>query len=776
MKAFKDWISSQAVSKSLLSSRPLLGGGSIFEEEAINENNEIQGSTATGLQEQPVPGNNMLQSSIDNEESRHASADDFRLSGNMDGIRMDPLAKIESLQIKFMRLVHRLGQSHDNILVAKVLYRLHLATLIRVGEKTSLRNDRARAMAAELEAAGHPDFNFSLRILVMGKTGVGKSATINSIFDQVKAATDAFQPATNHIREVIGTSKGIKLTFIDTPGLLPSSTRNVRRNRKILRSVKDFIRKTPPDIVLYFERLDHINMGYSDFPLLKLITDTFGSAIWLNTILVMTHSSGALPEGPNGYPVSYEPFVAQCTNLVQHYIHQAVSDLKIENPVLMVENHPQCKKNMSGEKVLPNGQAWRSQFLLLCICMKVLVDANTLLKFRDGFQIGPSASNRLPSLPHLLSTLLRPRSTERENDELDDQDTDDEDEYDQLPPIHILSKAQFEKLTKSQKNAYLDELDYRETLYLKKQFKTDIQKRRNSLLPKDGNSANDEDYDNHEGNPEAVQLPDIAVPPSFDSNWPVHRYRCVVTNDQWLARPVLDPQGWDHDVGFDGINLETVVEMKKNLHLSVLGQLSKDKQDFSIQTECNALFTDLKGSSVSASLDVQTAGKDLVCTVRGDTKLRNLKHNTTGCGVSVTSFGNKYFVGGKIEDTISVGKRVKLDLSAGRMGGLGQVAYGGSFETTVRGRDYPVRNEKISLTMTVLSFDKEMVFGGNILSDFRISHSSKLSLNANLNSRRMGQICVKTSSSDRIEIGLIAVISIIRAIFRRRAIEDRSGD
>jgi predicted GTPase len=29
--------------------------------------------------------------------------------------------------------------------------------------------------------------------MVLGKTGVGKSATINSIFDEVKFGTDAFQ-------------------------------------------------------------------------------------------------------------------------------------------------------------------------------------------------------------------------------------------------------------------------------------------------------------------------------------------------------------------------------------------------------------------------------------------------------------------------------------------------------------------------------------------------------------------------------------------------------
>ncbi|OVA05866.1 AIG1 [Macleaya cordata] len=785
MKAVKDWISSQLASKSQPLSRPLSGNDNFFEEEPLDVEYEDRGSTpAASLSEPHVSVDTSLHTSTVNSEnqpsSQHDTVEDFHLSHyNIDDKRLDPLAKIEALQIKLLRLVNRLGNSLDNLLVAQVLYRLHLATLIRVGEsdlkRSSLRSDKIRAIAAEQEAAGRPDLDFSLRILVLGKTGVGKSATINSIFDQIKATTDAFQPATDRIREVVGNTHGIKITVIDTPGLLPSSTSNLRRNREILLSVKRYIRRFPPDIVLYFERLDLINMGYSDYPLLKLITDIFGSAMWFNTILVMTHSSSALPEGPSGYPVSYDSFVTHCTNVVQHYIHQALSDSKLENPVLLVENHPQCRKNILGEKVLPNGQVWRSQFFLLCICTKVLGDANALLKFRDDFQMGPTSSTRLPSLPHLLSNLLRPRSvsgTSGMDDEIDEiSETEEEDEYDQLPPIRILTKSQFEKLTESQKNDYLDELDYRETLYLKKQLKADIRKRKEIMLPKDGILASDDNYDSREATPEAVQLPDIAFPPSFDSDYPAHRYRCLVTSDQWLARPVLDPQGWDHDVGFDGINLETAVQIKRNIHASVMGQMSKDKQDFSIQTECSATCTDSKGSA-SAGLDVQTAGRDLVCTVRGDTKLRNLKHNTTGCGFSVTSFGNKFFVGAKIEDAILIGKRVKLVLNGGAMGGLGQVAYGGSFETILRGRDYPVRNDKVSLTMTVLSFDKEMVLGGSINSDFRLGRGTRMSVNANLNSRKMGQICIKTNSSEHMEIGLIAVISIIRSLLRRRESED----
>ncbi|KAI3901214.1 hypothetical protein MKW92_053775 [Papaver armeniacum] len=595
MNSVKDWISSQLASNNL--SRTLPGNDNFIDDEPQDEEYEDRGANLIGsLPEPHVSPDTSLQSPTANSDNQpppqRALVDDFHFSKyNING--KDPLSKIKALQIKFLRLV-------------RLLYRLHLATLIRVGEsdlkKSSLPNDKLRAIATEQEVTGSPTLDFSLRILVLGKQGLGRV--------------------------------------------------NLRRNRKILLSVKRYIKRFPPDIVLYVERLDLINMGYSDSPLLKLITNILDLQF-------------ALPEGPSGNQVNYDSYVTNCSNLVQHYIHQALSDSQLENP-----------KNILREKILPNGQVWRPRFILLCICTKVLGDANALLKFRDDFQMD------LLVIPEMV-------------DETDVMLEAEEEEYDQLPPIRILTKLQFEKLTEFQKNEYLDELDYRETLYLKKQLKADIQ-----------------------GTPEAVQLPDIAFPPSFDSDHPTHRYRCLIASDQWLVRPVLDPQ----------------VGIMINLHASIMGQLSKDKQDFNMQTEC---------------FDVQTSGKDLVCTVRGDTSLRNFKHNTTGCGISVTSFGNRFYAGAKIDNSILIGNRVKLVVNGGGLGSAGQVAYGGSVETIIRGRDYPVRNDKVSFLLTVLSFNKEMVLG------------------ANLNSRNMGQICLKTNSSDHMEIGLIAVITMLRFLWKK---------
>lgn len=90
---------------------------------------------------------------------------------------------------------------------------------------------------------------------------------------------------------------------------------------------------------------------------------------------------------------------------------------------------------------------------------------------------------RAPPFPFLLSSLLQSQPQlkvldEKIGEDIDfDEDLeqlsdlDDEDEYDRLPPFKPLSKNWLSKLTKEQRKAYLDEIDYREKIYHKKQWK-----------------------------------------------------------------------------------------------------------------------------------------------------------------------------------------------------------------------------------------------------------------------------------------------------------------
>lgn len=56
----------------------------------------------------------------------------------------------------------------------------------------------------------------TLNVIVAGKTGVGKSTLINSVFKEKLAETGMGKPVTDHMRKL--TKKGVPLAIYDTRG------------------------------------------------------------------------------------------------------------------------------------------------------------------------------------------------------------------------------------------------------------------------------------------------------------------------------------------------------------------------------------------------------------------------------------------------------------------------------------------------------------------------------------------------------------------------------
>lgn len=692
--------------------------------------------------------------------------------------------KLQMIRVKFLRLAHRLGQTPHNVVVAQVLYRLGLAEQLRGrngGRVGAFSFDRASALAEQLEAAGHEPLDFSCTIMVLGKTGVGKSATINSIFDEVKFSTDAFQTGTKKVQDVVGTVQGIRVRVIDTPGLLPSWS-DQHQNEKILHSVKRFIKKTPPDIVLYLDRLDMQSRDFSDMPLLRTITEIFGPSIWFNAIVVLTHAASAPPDGPNGTASSYDMFVTQRSHVVQQAIRQAAGDMRLMNPVSLVENHSACRTNRAGQRVLPNGQVWKPHLLLLSFASKILAEANALLKLQDSPPGKPfAARSRAPPLPFLLSTLLQSRPQVKlpeeqfsDEDDIDDDldessDSDEESEYDRLPPFKRLTKAQMAKLSKAQVKEYLNELEYREKLFMKKQLKEE--KRRRKIMKQMAAATKDlpTDFGDNveEGSSGAasvpVPMPDLALPASFDSDNPTHRYR-YLDSSQWLVRPVLETHGWDHDVGYEGINVERLFVVKEKVPISFSGQVTKDKKDANIQMELASSIKHGEGKATSVGFDMQTVGKDLAYTLRSEMRFCNFRKNKATAGLSVTLLGDALSAGVKFEDKLVANKRFRLVMTGGAITGRGDVAYGGSLEAQLRDKDYPLGRFLSTIGLSIMDWHGDLAIGGNVQCQLPVGRSTNLIARANLNNRGAGQVGLRLNSSEQLQIALIGFLPLFKKL------------
>ncbi|KAL3513099.1 hypothetical protein ACH5RR_025816 [Cinchona calisaya] len=708
---------------------------------------------------------------------------------NLTNEEKNKLERLQQIRVKFLRLLHRLGLSVDESVAAQVLYRLNIVAGRQRSQLFSI--EAAKEMALQLEAKENVDLDFSLNILVLGKSGVGKSATINSIFGEEKAHIDAFQPATTTVKEISGFVDGVKLRVFDTPGLKCSAMEQ-SFNRSILSSLKKLTKKSPPDIVLYVDRLDAQTRDLNDLPLLRTITSSLGPSIWRSAIVTLTHGASAPPDGPSGSPLSYEIFVTQRSHVVQQSIGQAVGDLRmmspsLMNPVSLVENHPSCRKTREGQKVLPNGQNWRPQLLLLCYSMKILSEASSVSKPQDPFDQRKlfGFRSRSPPLPYMLSSMLQFRahpklSTEQggENgdsdidlDDLSDMENDEEDEYDQLPPFRSLRKAQIAKLSKEQRKAYFEEYDYRVKLLQKKQWKEEL-KRMREMKTKGKDADNDngfheEDADSGAAAAVAVPLPDMVLPPSFDGDNPAYRYRFLEPTSQFFARPVLDTHGWDHDCGYEGVNIEHNLAILNRFPAAVTVQITKDKKDFTISLDSAISAKHGENGSSMAGFDIQSIGKQLAYVVRGETKFKNLKNNKTAGGISITFLGENVVPGVKIEDQVSLGKQYALVGSAGAVRAQQDMAYGANFELQRREQDFPIGQVQSTFSLSVIKWRGDLALGFNSLAQFSVGRGSKVAVRAGINNKLSGQISIRTSSSEHLSLALAAVVPTVISIYKK---------
>lgn len=697
------------------------------------------------------------------------------------------IEKIQLVRVKFLRLVRRLGVSPEDTGVSKVLYRLATVAGRHFSQTFSLEL-AAKRLAMQLEAEGKDDLDFSLNILVLGKTGVGKSATINSIFGMEKAMIGAFEPVTTTVKEIVGTVGGVKIRFLDTPGLR-SSVMEQSINRKILASVKKFLKKFPPDIVLYVDRLDTRTENLNDLPLLRLITGSLSASIWVNAVIALTHAASAPPDGPLGSPLSYDNFVSRRSYVIQQCISEAVGDMRLMQPSLMhpvslVENHPLCQTNNYGERVLPSGLAWRPHLLLMFYSIKILSQAIPLLtpqkyvENRKLFGFGV----RSPPLTYFLASLLQSHAhpklsgdqgggsdtVDSDIGNLSDSEEEEEDEYDQLPPFRPLKKSQIAKLSKEQRKAYFEEYDYRVKLLQKKQLK-----RMREMKKKGKDGGNDyarmeEDADQEDTSPAdvPVPLPDMALPHSFDGDNPTFRYRHLEPTSQFLVRAIPGTHGWDHDFGYDALMLERSLAISGRFPADFEVQIMKDKKQFSMYLNSLVAMKHGENGSTMAGINIQNVGGQLAYILRGETKVKNSNINKATAGVTLTFLDGNVATGLKIEDQIAIGKRLVLAGSTGVVRSQGETAYGANLEVRLKEADFPIGQDQSTLGLSLVRWRGDMSLMANLQSQFFIGRSSQMAIHVGLNDKRSGQITVRMSSSDQLQIALFGILPIAVSIFR----------
>ncbi|CAH1441439.1 unnamed protein product [Lactuca virosa] len=193
-----------------------------------------------------------------------------------------------------------------------------------------------------------------LTILVMGKGGVGKSSTVNSIIGERAVTVSAFQSEALRPTMVSRERSGFTLNIIDTPGIVEGGY----VNDQALEIIKRFLLNKTIDVLLYVDRLDAYRVDTLDGQIVKAISNSFGQEIWRKAIVVLTHAQLSPPDC-----LSYDEFLAKRSEALLKVVYRGARfrKLDIEHfpiPIGLVENSSRCNKNEKDEKILPNGSAW----------------------------------------------------------------------------------------------------------------------------------------------------------------------------------------------------------------------------------------------------------------------------------------------------------------------------------------------------------------------------------------------------------------------------------
>lgn len=185
----------------------------------------------------------------------------------------------------------------------------------------------------------------SLTVLLLGKSSVGKSSTVNSLFNERVCTVNAFQAETARPVEVCRLAAGIKVSVIDTPGLIESG----KINRTSLASILHFLVGRKIDCVLYVDRLDAYRVDTIDRLVIRAITQAFGKQIWSRAVVALTHAQMQPSDGR-----SYVDYVAARSLHLTQLIRK--EGAPVDLPVALVENSGRCRTNEANQKILPDGR------------------------------------------------------------------------------------------------------------------------------------------------------------------------------------------------------------------------------------------------------------------------------------------------------------------------------------------------------------------------------------------------------------------------------------
>ena len=223
-----------------------------------------------------------------------------------------------------------------------------------------------------------------LKILVIGKTGVGKSALINALVGYEASPESDMETGTYNVEEIVAElSSGIKVMFYDSPGLHDAKGKEKEYLQQIIAISKDI------DLVVYCNKVTDTRMTEEDCATLCEFTRVLGEEFWKNTIFALTFANMVQPKTNIRDPAMRKQALEEKVKLMSKKLREVLqskaklsSNLAKSIPIVPVGYHSE-----EGQ-TLANGSHWFSDFWGACFAQIKTTSRPAIIKgYIDRFDV-----------------------------------------------------------------------------------------------------------------------------------------------------------------------------------------------------------------------------------------------------------------------------------------------------------------------------------------------------------------------------------------------------
>lgn len=239
-----------------------------------------------------------------------------------------------------------------------------------------------------------------MTVIFIGKQGVGKSSTVNTLLNERVAPSSPFQPENARPLLAGRVAAGFTLNVLDTPGLLDGDSISARG----LMALRAALNGRKVDAFIFTDRLDTWRVDNSDRAIFTALAENFGAELWERTVLGFSHAQTTPPDGK-----PYEEFVNARVEQYRKAIRQTLGMPNLTLPFALIENGSRCKANAAGEKVV-NERPWLTDMVGTMVEMACAKESYEYDHKKAGKKLDPNNKYKIWMLPLFLfqAFVLRP--------------------------------------------------------------------------------------------------------------------------------------------------------------------------------------------------------------------------------------------------------------------------------------------------------------------------------------------------------------------------------